>query len=72
MRLKLDHLESGQKEMKSEIKELSNRIDRKFDRMDTKVDRVLYVIISSLFAFALKGGYDERKKSGRGAGTDEK
>lgn len=61
MKLKLDHLESGQKE----IKDLSNRmdrnfehVDRNFDKMDSKMDRVLYGIITGLIGFVLKGGFD--------------
>ena len=59
MKLKLDHLELGQKEMRAEIKDLSSKVDRKFDNVerkfdrkfdktDCKIDRVLYGIIIDL------------------------
>lgn len=69
MQLKLDHLESGQKEVKSEIKYLSTKMDAKFDKMDAKmdkkydkmdgkIDRLLYAIIGGFATVILKGGFD--------------
>ena len=65
MKLKLDHLELGQKEMRAEIKDLSRKmerkfdnVERKFDKTDGKIDRVLYGIITGLVGFVLKGGFD--------------
>jgi len=72
VKLKLDHLELGQKEMRAEIKDLSSKMERKFDNVerkfdnmerkfdktDGKIDRVLYGIITGLVGFVLKGGFD--------------
>ena len=58
MKLKLDHLESGQREMRAEIKDFSSKMERKFDKTDGKIDRVLYGIITGLVGFVLKGGFD--------------
>ena len=51
MKLTLDHLESGQRD-------LSSKMERKFDKTDGKIDRVLYGIITGLVGFVLKGGFD--------------
>jgi len=40
VKLKLDHLELGQKEMRAEIKDLSSKVDRKFDNVERKFDNV--------------------------------
>jgi len=65
VKLKLEHLESGQRKMRTEIKDLSNKmekkfehVDRKFDKTDGKIDRVLYGIITGLVGFVLTGGFD--------------
>ncbi|KAI5795097.1 hypothetical protein EDC01DRAFT_654050 [Geopyxis carbonaria] len=65
MKLKLDYLELGQKEIKTEIKDLGNKMDRefdhvdgKFDKTDCKIHRVLYGIVTGLIGFVLKGGLD--------------
>ncbi|RPB02691.1 hypothetical protein L873DRAFT_1787437 [Choiromyces venosus 120613-1] len=37
--IQLNHLESGQKEMKGEIKDLISKMEEKFDKMDMKFDK---------------------------------
>jgi len=58
MKLQLDHLESGQRD-------LSNKMERKFDKTDSKIDRVLYGIITGLVGFVLKGGFDYYQVHGK-------
>ncbi|PWW75244.1 hypothetical protein C7212DRAFT_324098 [Tuber magnatum] len=58
IKLKLDHIQSGQTEMRADIKDLGNKTDKKFDRTDGKIDRIFYGIITSLVGFVLKGGFD--------------
>ena len=65
MKLKLDHLESGQKDLVNKMEkgfdnvgEGFGRVDRIFDKMHSKLDRALYAIVTGLAGFVLKGGFD--------------
>jgi len=39
VKLKLEHLESGQRKMRTEIKDLSNKMEKKFEHVDRKLTR---------------------------------
>ena len=58
MKLRLDRIESAQREVVSEMNDLSGEMERKFDKMDSKIDHALYGIITGLVGLVLKGGFD--------------
>ncbi|KAI5790629.1 hypothetical protein DFH27DRAFT_570713 [Peziza echinospora] len=58
MKLKLDQLDSGQRDLAREQRDFRNKMERRFDRTDSKIDRVLYGVITGLVGFVLTGGFD--------------
>jgi hypothetical protein len=62
MKASLQHLEAGLRETRMELRDMKGelRADVKDlgDKMDRKLDRLLYMVISGLVGFVLKGGFD--------------